>query len=87
MARKSFNEKLNDSKDMPKIIKVTDEKLLVDVLKLHIFDNFKDLYKHFSKVSLGYKENEIANPEDMNIYYSKDEQDKYGVVGIEIKKR
>ena len=26
MARKSFNEKLNDSKDMPKIIKVTDEK-------------------------------------------------------------
>ena len=26
MARKSFNEKLNDSKDMPKIIKITDEK-------------------------------------------------------------
>ena len=26
MARKTFNEKLNDSKDMPKIIKVTDEK-------------------------------------------------------------
>ena len=25
MARKTFNEKLNDSKDMPKIIKVTDE--------------------------------------------------------------
>ena len=26
MARKSFNEKLNDSKDMPKIIEITDEK-------------------------------------------------------------
>lgn len=26
MARKTFNEKLNYSKDMPKIIKVTDEK-------------------------------------------------------------
>ena len=26
MARKSFNEKLQDSKDMPKIIEVTDEK-------------------------------------------------------------
>lgn len=26
MARKTFNEKLNDSKDMPKIIRVTDEK-------------------------------------------------------------
>lgn len=26
MARKSFNEKLNDSKDMPKIVEITDEK-------------------------------------------------------------
>lgn len=26
MARKSFNEKLHDSKDMPKIVEVTDEK-------------------------------------------------------------
>ena len=26
MTRKTFNEKLNDSKDMPKTIKVTDEK-------------------------------------------------------------
>lgn len=26
MARKSFNEKLQDSKDMPKIVEVTDEK-------------------------------------------------------------
>lgn len=26
MARKTFNEKLNDSKDMPKIIEITDEK-------------------------------------------------------------
>ena len=26
MARKTFNEKLNDSKDMPKIVKITDKK-------------------------------------------------------------
>ncbi len=26
MARKSFNEKLHDSKDMPKVIKIEDEK-------------------------------------------------------------
>ena len=26
MARKSFNEKLQDSKDMPKIVEITDEK-------------------------------------------------------------
>lgn len=30
MARKSFNEKLHDSKDMPKIVEVTDPK---EVLK------------------------------------------------------
>ena len=31
------------------------------------------------------KENEEANPNDMNKYYSEEEQQKYGVVGIEIK--
>jgi len=30
------------------------------------------------------KENDIKNPSDMEIYYSKEEQCKYGVVGIEI---
>ena len=34
---------------------------------------------------MGYNENEIANPKDMEQYYSKEEQDKYGVLGIEIK--
>lgn len=65
--------------------RITNEKLIVEVVNLHEFKNFEELYKKFDKVLLGYQENEEASPNDMNIYYSKEEQDKYGVVGIEIK--
>lgn len=44
-----------------------------------------DLYNSFDKERLGYKKEELANYEDMEKYYSKEEIDKYGVVGIEIK--
>lgn len=55
------------------------------MIDLHKYNSFQELYKHFNKVSMGYKEDEIANPSDMEQYYSKEEQEKYGVVGIEIK--
>ncbi len=35
---------------------------------------------------MGYDEKDIPNPQDMEMYYKKEEQAKYGVVGIEIKK-
>ena len=63
----------------------TNEKLSVQVVKLHLFNNFEELYNKFDKILLGYAENEEASSKDMSIYYSKEEQDKYGVVGIEIK--
>ena len=63
----------------------TKEVIKVEILQLHRFNNFDDLYKHFNKVSMGYEENEVANPSDMEEYYSKEEQQEYGVVGIEIK--
>ena len=62
------------------------EKLLVEVVNLHHYNTFEELFKHFDKVSMGYKEDEIAKPSDMEEYYSKEEQSKYGVLGIEIKK-
>ncbi len=34
---------------------------------------------------MGYDKNDIANPKYMEQYYSKEEQEKYGVIGIEIK--
>ena len=35
---------------------------------------------------MGYSEDEIADPKDMEQYYSMEEQNKYGVLGIKIKK-
>ena len=65
--------------------RLTDEKLKTKVIKLHLFNNFKELYNAFPCVSLGYKINEKIDPSDMEKYYPKEEQKKYGVVGIEIR--
>ncbi len=64
--------------------RTTEEKITVRVIKLHKYPNFEELYKHHDKVSMGYEEDEEAKPEDMELYYSKEEQQNFGVVGIEI---
>lgn len=50
--------------------RITDEKMVVRVVDLIKFNSFSDLYKNFSKVSMGYREDEDANPSDMELYYS-----------------
>ena len=65
----------------------TNEKLSVDIISLHKYPSFEELYKHFDKVEMGYNKDDIAEPKDMEAYYSKEEQDKYGVLGIEIRKK
>ena len=67
------------------INRINEDTILTKVIKLHIYKNFRELYNHFNKTSLGYRENEEKNPDDMYKYYSEEEQNKYGVVGIEIK--
>ncbi len=62
----------------------TGEKMLVKVDNLYLFDSFKSLYNSFNKQDLGYKKDEKAVYTDMEQYYSKQEQEKYGVVGIKI---
>ncbi len=64
--------------------RVTNEKVNTKVVSLHRYDSFDELYKHFDKVSMGYDKDEVADPCDMELYYSKEDQKKYGVVGIEI---
>ena len=66
--------------------RITDEKMVVRVVDLIKFNSFSDLYKNFSKVSMGYREDEDANPSDMERYYSLEEQEKYGVLAIKIEK-
>lgn len=64
----------------------TSEIIKTEVVKLHLFPNFEELYNNFNKVAIGYSEDEEANPEDMSQYYKNEDIEKYGVVGIEIKK-
>ena len=66
--------------------RTTNAAIVTKVKALHIYKSFEELYKHFDKTALGYLEDEEANPSDMEKYYSKEEQEKYGVVGIELEK-
>lgn len=63
----------------------TNEKIKTIVIDLHKYNSFDELYSKFNKIRLGYKEDEKANPYDMEQYYSKDEIVQNGVIGIEIK--
>ena len=56
------------------------------VKKLHRFDSFEALYKSLPLLKCGYTPQDVdtAQPSDMEAYYSAEEQQKYGVVGIEL---
>ena len=56
------------------------------VVALHTFPSFAELYANLPLLKCGYTADDIAtaSPDDMNLYYSKEQQEKYGVVGIEI---
>lgn len=62
------------------------EKIRATVRKLHRFDNFEALYKTLPLLQCGYTAEDVdqAKPSDMEAYYSAQEQQKYGVVGIEL---
>ena len=64
----------------------TEEKLEVTVTALYIYDSFESLYKELPLSECGYTEDDIkdASPDDMDIYYPKEKQTCYGVVGIRI---
>lgn len=67
-----------------------DEKRLplsVQVIALHRFDSFAALYAALPLLQCGYDKDSVpfASPQDMDAYYTPEEQEKYGVVGIEIR--
>lgn len=64
----------------------TGEKLRVRVTALHVFPSFDELYRTLPLKECGYTEAEAktAGPDDMLAYYSREQQQKYGVVGIGI---
>ncbi|MBR6645662.1 MAG: ASCH domain-containing protein [Clostridia bacterium] len=64
----------------------TCEVITSEVIALHLFDSFRELYESLPLLKCGYTLDNIdtAHYSDMNEYYSKDEQEKYGVLGIEL---
>ncbi len=84
--------RLNDEKrsiiDVDDIIEFTNtttqEKMSCKVMNIYKYSDFAELYKHHDKISIGYKEDETANPDDMYAYYTREQVEKYGVVGIQV---
>lgn len=66
--------------------KTKTDKLTATVKALHTFHNFEELYAALPLDKCGYTADELAtaSPDDMLEYYSKEQIEKYGVVGIEI---
>ena len=94
---KTIELRLNDEKR--RRIRVGDRILFTDssdgadsvaaeVVALHPFKDFRELYAHLSLETCGYTTAEAvrnARPEDMLAYYSMEQQRTYGVLGIEIR--
>lgn len=94
---KTIELRLND--DKRKIIRVNDtivfhhkddnqKSIAVKVIKLHHFNSFDELYSSLPLLKCGYTQDNIntAKADDMLEYYSKEQETKYGVLGIEFER-
>ena len=61
----------------------TKEELKVEVTNLYKYDTFEELFNNFDHKRFGINTEEDASC--MDDFYTKEEQNKYGVLGIEIK--
>lgn len=94
LGKKTIELRLNDEKRQK--IKIGDEiefadlqsncKMLTVVEDIYKFSSFDELYKNLPLSECGYTQEELstAKASDMDVYYSKEKQKKYGVLGIKI---
>ncbi len=93
--RKTIELRLNDEKRQKINIGDTivftniendSNKLYTRVIDIHRFSSFEKLYENLPLDECGYSEDEVptAKASDMDFYYSKEKQEKYGVLGVEI---
>lgn len=93
---KTIELRLNDEKrqkiktgDEIEFVRTDDETITLsaEVLQIHKFSSFEELYKRLPLTKCGYTYENLpyAKAEDMNAYYSAERQKEYGVLGIEIK--
>ncbi len=62
-----------------------EESLTAEVVALYPFASFEELYKVLPLEKCGYEDVSKAKWQDMEEYYSKEEREKYGVLGIEVR--
>ena len=89
--QKDIEVRLNDPKR--RLIKIddiiefhhidTNEIIKTQVINLYKFDNFEELFNNFDNKRLGLKESDDKSI--MDSFYSKEDQEKYGALAIEIK--
>ncbi len=60
------------------------QKIQTRVIALHHFSSFAELYNSLPKEKLGYAASETPDPDHMDEYYTREEQERYGVLGIEL---
>lgn len=67
-------------------IEEPNETMSCKVIGLYRYSSFRELYNFLPLLKCGYTEDDIKNarPEDMNKYYTIEQQNLYGVLGIEI---
>ena len=91
--QKTFELRLYDEKrkwirvgDEIEFVNALGEKLLCKVIALYRFTSFQELYATLPLLKCGYTKLDVstASSSDMELYYSKEEQAQYGVIGIEI---
>jgi histidine triad (HIT) family protein len=60
------------------------EVILAAVTNVNLYADFSELYCNYDKKRLGYKEDDSADPRDMEEYYTPEEIARYGALAIEI---
>lgn len=60
------------------------QKIQTRVTALHKFTSFAELYAALPKEKLGYSPTGTPDPNHMDEYYSREDQERYGVLGIEL---
>ena len=93
---KTIELRLNDEKrrklnrkDLITFVNTEDslKTITAEVTDIYKYKSFKELYAVLPLLKCGYTKEDVktVSPEDMLAYYSAKQQEKYGVLGIEIK--
>ena len=65
--------------------RANDEILKTTITNIYHYPSFKEIFENFDRESLGFKDDLDFSYKDMENFYSIEDQEKYGVIAIEVK--